>query len=128
MRIGADGGRSGAKQPLAMGPDEGAAMPPADHVRLADILIDAARARRQMREGVVLPGVHGIILGVSEGAAAMLDDPHRHPLIGKRLRRRLQLRRAPPFNHMRPPAPAREQVEVGRGDGAEGVSGHGRLA
>jgi hypothetical protein len=96
MGVGSDGRRSGLEQTLAMGIDEGAPMSLAEQVGLPDILIDPARGRGQVREGVVLPAVDGIILGEGDRPAEMLDDLHRDPAVGELLRLGLEVGRAPP--------------------------------
>src|SRR5207237_5519165 len=95
------------EQPGAMLADEGAAMAEPDHVRLADILIDAARAGREIGEGMILPARRRIILGISEVAALMRDDPHRDQRIGEALRELAGRRLRPPFGHMRTRPPCR---------------------
>jgi hypothetical protein len=130
MGIGPDGRSARLEQALDMARHEGAAMAPADELGVADRLVDAPRARRQVRERVARPGVRIVILGISEGAAVKLDDPGADVGIRHRLLEEAQivLRAAPPFDPMRAAAPLAEQGEVGRTGAAKTILGvHGPL-
>ncbi len=80
MRVGADGGGSGREESMGVLPDEGGAVALVQHVRLSDILVDAAAAGGQVGEGMVGPVVRAVVLGVGEwtglaGSIDQFDDP-----------------------------------------------------
>lgn len=107
--------------------NEGGAVALGQHVGLTDKLVDASAAGGQVCEGVVVPVVRAVVLGVGEGAGVargvdQLDDPHGDARVGEAFCRVLNLRIAPPFPYMRLCAPVAEEREVGLGDGAKAVA------
>jgi len=129
MGIGSDGGRTLLEQALDMPANEGAAVTAADELRIADRLIDAPGAGRQVGEMVAGPGMGVVILGVSERAAVQFDDPGAGVRIGHGLFEEGEVffGRTPPSRPMRAPSPLAQEGQVGPADGPETIiMGHRR--
>src|SRR5690606_3554291 len=93
-------------------PHECRAVTLVEHVGLANVLIDAARLRRQMRERVRIPAMDVVVLRERKRTTADLDDPHRDPWIGELLAFVFGRWSAPPFPHMWCRTPVRDHREV----------------
>nr|WP_218013874.1 hypothetical protein [Rubellimicrobium rubrum] len=78
-------------------------MAAAQHVCLADELVEAARARRKVGEVMAVPSVRVVVLREREGPTVELYNPLDHAVLGKLLR---PVRDAPPLDHVRSGAPA----------------------
>jgi hypothetical protein len=122
MGICTNRGSARREQLLAVGTYKCPAVTAAKQVRLADVLVNAARSRRQVCERVLRPIVRTIVLRIGDSPAFKLHYPHRHAWIGKHFFWILILWRAPPFNDMRPSSPAPQQKNVGFGGRTKAVS------
>src|ERR1700756_4457397 len=100
-------------------------MSAADHLRLADELINAARVPWLLAKARV-PGREPVALDIGEGPAIELDDELVHVGMVEVARDQLILlvRLAPPAHDLRRNEPALDHRQIVLRQGSEGVSRH----